>query len=170
MFTFICGILFSEKKIERSHLNSLYKIIDEAYITLVEDDIPGKVKGLYFDNIIVLHKSIETEAEKNCILAEEIGHYFTASDIIIDKSKLKNEKQEEAAHRWAIKELIDPARFIDAFKVGVRNRWELSQFLDVTEEFIEEALVCMKKLYGETLAINEYIIHFDPLWIYKSLD
>lgn len=151
-------------------MNQLYKIMDDAYITLVEDDIPGKVKGLYFDNIIVLHKSIETEAERNCILAEEIGHYFTASDIIIDKSKLKNQKQEEAAHRWAIKELIDTARFIDAFKAGVRNRWELSQFLDVTEEFIEESLTYFKKFYGEFLIIDEYTLHFDPLWVYKSFE
>lgn len=151
-------------------LNSLYKIIEDAYITLVEDDIPGKVKGLYFDNIIVLHKKIETEAERNCILAEEIGHHFTASTIILDKSKLNNDKQEEAARRWATKELIDPSRFIDAFKAGIRNRWELSQYLDLTEEFIEESLLHFKKLYGERITIGEYTIHFDPLWIYKSFD
>ncbi len=149
-------------------MDRLYKIIDDACITLVEDDIPGKVKGLYFDNIIVLHKRIDTEAEKNCILAEEIGHYFTASEIIIDKTKLKNEKQEEAARRWATKELVDPIRFIDAFKAGIRNRWELSQFLNLTEEFIEEALIYLQKLHGNTLSVDEYTIHFDPLWVYKS--
>jgi hypothetical protein len=151
-------------------LDRLYKIIDDACITLVEDDIPGKVKGLYFDNIIVLHKKINLEAEKKCILAEEIGHHFTASNIIIDKSKLNNEKQEEAARRWASKLLFEPIRLIDAFNAGVSNRWELSQYLDLTEDFIEESIKHFKKFYGEYITINEYTVHFDPLWIYKSFD
>lgn len=149
--------------------NSLFSIIDAENIKYSECDLTSiNLKGLYFDNFILIEKNIDTVAERTCILAEEIGHYFTTFDDILDQNSLHKQKDEEKAHRWAIKELIDPARFIDAFKVGVRNRWELSQFLDVTEEFIEEALVCMKKLHGNMLSIDEYVIHFDPLWIYKS--
>ena len=149
-------------------MQQLYKLIEAENIELIEDDIPGRVKGLYFDNIIVLHKRIDTQSEKNCILAEELGHYFTSNGIQLNQSSNETIKQEYQALRWATKQMLDPIRLIDAFKAGVNSRWELSQFLDVTETFIENALIHFKKLHGDSLAINEYIIHFDPLWIYKS--
>lgn len=151
-------------------MQELYNYIEEEDIELIEDDIPGRVKGLYFDNIIVLHKGIKTNAERHCILAEELGHYFTSSGINLDQSSIETIKQENSAHRWATNELIDPFRLIDAFKAGVRNRWELAQFLNVTELFIENSLLHLKKLYGDTFAIDEYVVYFDPLWVYKSFD
>lgn len=151
-------------------MQHLYNLIESENIRLVEDDIPYRVRGLYFDNIIILHKNIETSAERNSILAEELGHHFTSSGNILNQSSLRSIKQESSARRWAAEQMIKPDRLIDAFKTGVRSRWELSQYLDVTETFIEESLVHMKKLYGDCLAINEYIIHFDPLWVYKSFD
>lgn len=147
----------------------LFNIIAGEKLRYVETDMkPLGLKGLYFDDYICVCKSIETTAEKTCVLAEELGHFFTTCGDILDQTSLHNQKQEEKARRWATNALIDPVRFIDAFKIGVRNRWELSQFLDLTEEFIEESLVCLKKLHGECVAIDEYIIHFDPLWVYKN--
>ena len=151
-------------------MQQLYKLIEAEKIELIEDDIPGRVKGLYFDNIIVLHKRIDTQSEKNCILAEELGHYFTSNGNILSQKSINSIKQENSARLWAAEQLIKPSRLIDAFNAGVNSRWELSQFLDVTENFIEESLKHMMKLYGDRLAINEYIIHFDPLWIYKAFD
>lgn len=149
----------------------LINIIDAKKLRYVETDMkPLGLKGLYFDDYICVCNSIETTAEKTCVLAEELGHFFTTQGDTLDQSSLYNQKQEEKARRWAANALIDPNRLIDAFEHGVRNRWELSQFLEVTEEFIEESLIYLKKLYGEYLAINEYIIYFDPLWIYKSFE
>ena len=151
-------------------LQQLYNLIDVEGIDLIVDDIPGRVKGLYFDNIIVLHKNIETKSEENCILAEELGHYYTGVGNLLDQKDIKSIKQENHARKWATEKLISPSRLIDAFKVGVRNRWELSQFLDVTEEFIEESLIHLTKLYGEYFTIDEYTIHFNPLWVYKKFE
>lgn len=151
-------------------MQHLYNLIESENIRLVEDDIPYRVRGLYFDNIIVLHKNIDTTAERNSILAEELGHHFTSSGNILNQSSNSSIKQESSARRWAAEQMIKPDRLVDAFNAGVSSRWELSQFLDLTETFIEESLVQLKKLYGDRLVINEYIIHFDPLWVYKSFD
>ena len=151
-------------------MQQLYKLIEAENIELIEDDIPGRVKGLYFDNIIVLHKGIDTQSEKNCILAEELGHYFTSSGIHLDQSSSETIKQEYQARRWATKQMLNPLRLIDAFKTGVRNRWELAQFLDLTEDFIDESLIQLKELYGDSLRIEMYTVHFSPLWVYKSFE
>jgi len=151
-------------------MKKLYELIDNENIVLIDDEIPHGVKGLYFDNVIILHNKIETSNERNCVLAEELGHHFTSSKNILDTSLFINKKQEDIARRWAVEQLIKPNKLIDAFKAGIRNRWELSQFLDVTEVFIDDSLVHLKKLHGERITIGEYTINFDPLWVYKSFE
>ncbi len=154
-------------------IDTLYRIIDDNNIVLIEKDlalIDPALKGLYFDNIIVLDKKIDTCAERACILAEEIGHHFTTVGNILDQSDLRKEKEEEKARRWATKIMIEPQMFIDAFNAGVCNRWELSQYLNMTEAFIEDSLTYIKKLYGPMLTIDGYTICFDPLWVYKSFE
>lgn len=65
-------------------MNEYEKLLDNA----VKDDVaviekyPFKsdsFKGLYCDGVIALGKNIDTEAEKVCILAEELGHHYTAA-------------------------------------------------------------------------------------------
>lgn len=43
---------------------------------------------------IAIRKDIEAQAEKSCVLAEEIGHYRTSSGNILDQNKVESRKQE----------------------------------------------------------------------------
>lgn len=137
-------------------------------IMLLEDRRIGRLKGLYIDGHIVLNPSIETYKEKRCILAEEIGHYYTSCGNILDQSKVENRKQERRARGWAYEKLIGPDKIIDAFKHGVQNRYELAEYLNVTEKFIEEALEYFKTKYYPYRQYDEYCITFDPLGVFKS--
>ena len=47
-----------------------------------------RIKGLYCDGYIAINKDIETETERACILAEELGHYYTSSGDIIDQRNI----------------------------------------------------------------------------------
>ena len=38
-----------------------------------------RIKGLYCDGTVAIRKDIETQAEKSCILAEELGHHYTTT-------------------------------------------------------------------------------------------
>ena len=133
------------------------KLLDEAEkeeIEIVEMNfLSKKTKGFYQDNIIALSRSLETIAEKTCILAEELGHYHTT--------------QELKARRWAVNRLIRVEDFIDAFNEGVKNRAELAEFLDVTEEFIDISLEHFQRIYGYSHTIGCYTICFSPLCVYK---
>ncbi|WP_242649559.1 hypothetical protein [Alkaliphilus oremlandii] len=42
-------------------------------------------------------------------------------------------------------------QFIDAYKVGVSNRHESAEFLDVTEEFVDMAIEHFKGIYGSVI-------------------
>lgn len=47
-------------------------------------------RGLYKNKKIIIDKNIETDNEKNGILAEEIGHHCTTSGNILDLSDIWN--------------------------------------------------------------------------------
>ena len=148
----------------------LLSIAEKENIEIVEMKLTGRNKGLYADKVIAISSKIDTTTERTCILAEELGHYYTTAGNIIDQSKLENRKQELKARRWAVKKLIRVEQFIDAFDASVKNRADLAEFLGVTEEFIEMAIKHFKAIYGHSHTIGEYTIFFDPLWIYKSIE
>ncbi len=144
----------------------LAREIEKEGVELIESKFNSEnIKGLYVDNIITVNSNISTEKEKKCILAEEIGHYYTSYGNILDQSKLENRKQERKARGWAYEKLVGIVDLINAFKYGVKNRYELSEYLNVTEEFIEEAIKYYKEKYGLYYQIDNYVVYFEPLAI-----
>lgn len=119
-------------------------------------------KGLYKNNKIIIDSNIETNSEKACILAEELGHHFTTHGNIIDQSDIKNIKQELRARAWAYEKLVGIVNLINAYKAGVKGRYELAEFLGVTEGFLLEAIEYYSNKYGTYYKIDNYIIYFSP--------
>ena len=130
----------------------------------VDEDFPFKstMKGLYIDGNIALASSLETTAEKACILAEELGHHFTAVGNITDQSSTSNRKQERQGRIIAYNKLIGLSGIVSAYKVGCRNTHEMAEHLEVTEEFLLEALDCYRQKYGTHTCIDNYTVYFEP--------
>lgn len=117
----------------------------------------GRIKG----NRIAIQKEL-SETEKKCVLAEELGHHYTTSGDILDQSIVENRKQELLARTWAYNKLIGLFGIVDAYKAGCRNRSEMAEHLDVTEEFLDEALERYRSKYGLYTMVDNYIIYFEP--------
>lgn len=138
-------------------------------IDILEIPFKGKAKGYYSDGVIAINKKIETNAEKKCILAEELGHHYTTNGDILDNSILSN-KKEAIARRWAYRKLITLSKLISAFNHGICSKEELSEYLDVTPYFLDATLEYYKKRYGTHVELDGYIIFFEPnLGILKLL-
>lgn len=118
----------------------------------------GRIKG----NRIAIKKDLNT-TDKKCTLIEELGHYHTTAGNILNQSDIRNIKQERLARAWGYRKAVGITKLIDAYKDGVRNRFELAQHLDVTEEYIEEVLKYYSQKYGLFYQIDNYVIYFDPL-------
>ena len=144
----------------------LEKIEHEAEIENVEvikyPFTSDRIKGLYADGTIALNNKIETSNEKTCILAEELGHFHTTTGDILDQSSYSNRKQEFQARLWAYNKLIGLRGIIDSYCSGCRNTYEMAENLNVTEEFLLEALDCYKNKYGICATIDNYVIYFYP--------
>lgn len=129
-----------------------------------------KSKGLYSDNVIWINKSLPSIIEKCCVLAEEVGHHLTSIGNILDQTSIINRKQELKARSWAYEKLVPLKKIIQAHKCNISNRYELADFLNVTEEFLEAALNWYKSKYGLSVRIENYTICFEPLGVLELFD
>lgn len=120
------------------------------------------LKGLYFNGNIAIEETL-LNSEKNCVLAEELGHYYTTSGNILDLSNTSNRKQELRARAWAYDRLVGLSGIISCFEAGCRNLYEMSEHLEVTEEFLKETIKRYRQKYGAFATTKNYIIYFEPV-------
>ena len=124
-------------------------------------------KGRIMGNRIAIRKDL-TETEKTCVLAEEIGHArFTTGDIL--KADEDCRRQELQARAFAYTELVGISGIIRAFTHGCRNCYEISEFLGITEEFLDDAIDFLHQKYGCSVSYQQYVIFFDPYFTVMKL-
>ena len=133
-------------------------------IPLIADD--GRLCG----NRIAIRHDIPTQTEKSCVLAEELGHYHTSYGDILNLDNIQNQKQELRARMWAYDRQIGLIGIIRCFEAGCQSQSEMAEFLDVTEEFLKEALERYRQKYGICTSVDQYIIYFEPSLAVARID
>ena len=133
---------------------------DQEGLLVKEQPLTGH-DGLICGSRIAIRKDIETQAEKSCVLAEEIGHYHTSSGNILDQSKVESRKQYRARlYGYNLK--IGLTGLISAYEAGCGNLYEMAEYLDATEEYLKEAMQCYHAKYGVYAVVDNYVIYFEP--------
>ncbi|SIQ67584.1 ImmA/IrrE family metallo-endopeptidase [Paenibacillus macquariensis] len=140
-------------------------------VKVFEMTMPTSVKGLYTDGIIWINKNLSTLAAKRCVLAEELGHHHTSYGDILDQDNVSSVKQEKRAREWAYVELVPIKAFVEAHKLGIRNKYELADHIDVTEEFLDESIEFYQRKFGNCTTYNKkYIIYLEPLGVLELFE
>ena len=133
---------------------------DTEDLIIKEKSLPG-YQGRIYKNRIAIHKSLST-AEKACVLAEELGHHYTTVGDILDQNDTGNRKQEQRARLWAYNKLIGLMGIVNAYNHHCQSLSESAEYLDVTEEFLKDALIHYKNKYGRCASVDNYVIFFEP--------
>lgn len=118
----------------------------------------GRVKG----NRIAIRKDIDTSSEKTCVLAEELGHHYTSVGDILDLSDPSKRKQERQARMWGYNKLIGLSGLIRAFEAGCQDRFEVAEYLGVTDEYLCDCLEAYRDKYGIGTTVDNYYVMFIP--------
>lgn len=134
---------------------------EELGLKVKEVDLRTK-DGYCKGNRIAISKRLLTDAEKKCILAEEIAHSKLTVGDITDQKRVENRKQEILARRWGYEKLIGIIDIINAFNKGINNGYDLAEYFGVTEEFLNETISYYKTKYGVYYYIDDYCIIFEP--------
>ncbi len=129
-------------------------------LIIKEKNLPG-YKGRIYKNRIAVRGNIPS-AEKSCVLAEELGHYYTTVGDILDQSSVENRKQELRARLWAYNKMIGLFGIIRAYEHGCRSASEIAEYLNVTVEFLHDAISQYRSKYGVCVEVDNYIIFFMP--------
>ena len=121
-----------------------------------------RIKGLYCDKMIGINIDIDSSNEKACVLAEELGHHHTTVGNILDMTDIGNRKQERQARLWGYNKLIGLSGLIKAFEAGCQDRFEVAEYLGVTDEYLCECLDTYRDKYGVGGTMDDYYIMFIP--------
>ena len=141
----------------------LLELARKNHLAVKEKDLranKGRIKGTR----IAIRKKMR-EVEKACVLAEELGHYYTTVGDILDQSITENRKQEHRARVWAYRNALGLSDLVSAYKRGCLNRYEIAEYLNITESFLIGAIEDYKAQYGLFARIDNYIIYFEPLGV-----
>ena len=120
----------------------LFEIAEKNNIEIIQTELPRTEScSLFADKTycIGLDSSLFGINEK-IHLAHEVGHCVTGSMYNLYAPLDNRAKHELRADRWAIKKLVPFNDLRTAIKKGIRECWELAEFFNVTDEFMNNAL------------------------------
>ena len=144
-----------ENLLEEADINNLF-VIENA-------NFKSQAEGLINGNVIGINRKMSSSRKRACVLAEELGHFYTSTGDILNQAEVQNRKQELHARSWAYNRLIGLRGIIDCYKAGYKTLYEMAEHLEVTEEFLAEALSDYRKKYGLCKKIDNYVIYFEPI-------
>lgn len=149
------------------------KLVDlaiDAGATVFEGELPSScLKGICINDCIIIDKDIETNAERTSILAEELSHFEVNRGNLLHQDEPNAFKQEKLAHRVAYEKMVPIDSIIEAFELCFQSREEFADHLNVTEQFLEEAVQHYIDRYGPFKVHGEYVVYFEPLGVMKRL-
>ena len=71
-------------------------------------------------------------------------------------------KQERQARLWAYNKQIGLRGLIDAYEHGCQSKYEVAEYLEVTDEFLADCIECYRQKYGIGTTVDNYYIMFIP--------
>ncbi|EVD49366.1 ImmA/IrrE family metallo-endopeptidase [Staphylococcus aureus] len=141
-------------------------VIENKEIPIDDGKSLGNFEFLYDNGVILINKNL-SETRKAEVLYEELAHHKLTYGNILDQSKWINRKFENYARRHGFISAVPLREIVEAYNYGVRNLYELSEYLQLSEKYILEAIEQYKKIYGIGTHYGEYSITFEPLRVFK---
>lgn len=127
---------------------ALFELAEKERIVVRWWKFVPPIRALYYDKpgippLIGLDRSLVRHTRLlRCFLAEELGHHFVSVDKLVTQchltysERLRINKEEYRAMKWAALHLISDTDLADAFRSGCLEIWELAERFDVTEEMM----------------------------------
>ena len=134
----------------KKNIDHLYEMAYESLI-FVDEECPEEIVSMSikfpngFKAISLPQKNNESAEQKKYTklecFAHEMGHCATDSFYTRDTSYRKRLKHEYRANKWAIDYLIPFDELSKAVNEGNRELWQLAEYFDVGEPFVEKAII-----------------------------
>lgn len=136
-------------------LNNLYEDIRTQQVSLYTYDVGEETSvTIELNNRYAIFLDpfrVRSIPEMKRILAHELGHCATGCTHKVSSPLDLIEKHEYKANRWAIERYIPFEELQTAVRHGYTERWQLAEYFDLPEPFIQKALsyyfsACQRKM------------------------
>ena len=141
--------------------DEILDVANNEGLTVMEKPLTGS-NGRIYKNRIAIRSDIPTTIEKSCVLAEEIGHYKTTYGDITRLDSVSSAKQEYRARVYGYNLKVGLIGIVRCYEHGCKTLHEMADFLDVTEEYLDEVISTYRKKYGMYTILDNYVIYFEP--------
>lgn len=139
-----------ERRRRETKTNDLYRICDVKKIDILCMPLPET------QSVSVLSQSgncyigidlsqLKTAKTERVHLAHEIGHCETGAFYNPYSAFDIRKKHENRADKWAIEHLIPRREWDAAIASGITEVWDLAEYFDVTEDFINKTIALYTK-------------------------
>lgn len=155
--------LMSKDKSEGDAMTSYEELLQTAYnqgIQVIDYEFEGNMSGYYCNNVIFIDKNAQDDQERKCILVEELGHHFTAVGDLTGEDTIEKCKQEQLGRRWGFDTILPIDEIVDAVIDGCDNFYSIAEYLDITTEYLHEALRYYSQKYGPEAEYGDYLVIF----------
>lgn len=120
--------------------------------------------GFIYDDVIALSNRLETQADRACILAEEIAHFKVNAGDISNLNIQINRNREERARREATAFILP---FMDIVRAVISLRddatyYNVAKELGVTESFLKESIAIYSRQFSGSFDYLGYHITISP--------
>lgn len=139
----------------------LLECAKEKGLIVKEKKMNCNADGLIKGNKILINKGADT-TRKACTLLEEIEHHETTVGNILGQITPLDKRQERLTRFRAYNKLVGLTGILDAYRYGCQSAHEMSEYLEVPEDILVDALDMYKQKYGAFIALDNYIIYFSP--------
>lgn len=136
-------------------------IAAQSGFEVIEHDFKGLRKAYRIDNTIILNKNI-LDSEKLFILREEIANINPNAGYILNKECKLPSRFENLCKKIIYENLVPISKLLEAYEQGHRQQYEVSKYLNVTEEVIINSINHHKKIHGMKCTQFGYLISFEP--------
>lgn len=120
-------------------LNKLYDIATRENISIEDFKMKNKAIILRINKeyyIGLNYSKIEGITEEKELLAEELGHYYCNAFYNSNSDFSTISKKEYRANKWKCTILVSVNDFIDAFNKGLKNIYEIAEYLNLSEDTV----------------------------------
>ncbi len=142
--------------------------IENQNIVLLRYNFKYGVKAAYYNAasvsnpVIAINSRVDITYEMNGLKAHELGHHHTCCMNLLGISPRLQVKYETLAQRWALNRTMPPDRLIEAYNAGARSLQELTDYLEVSEEYILQGIALYEGICGPETRYDGYTITWDP--------
>lgn len=120
-------------------LNKLYDVAEKENIPVIDFRMKNKAIICKTNKRICIglnYEKINSVTEEKELLAEELGHYYCNAFYNSNSDFSTISKKEYRANKWKCTVLVSVNDFIDAFKKGLKNVYEIAEYLNLSENTV----------------------------------